>query len=151
MNKKLKVLLLCLACIVSLIGGLSLIKHGAQTIAKTQAEFQDKKNNKNIKEFEKQYDALTIQEQELNIELDNEFQSNGESEKYTELNSELKNIANKKKAIEFEISKIKNGYYDNKAGMNESIPSGLIYIIPGIILCMLSFILVIISIKKISE
>lgn len=151
MNKKIEIIIIFLICLVSLIGGILLIKHGAETIAKTQIKFQDEKNQKNIEELEKKYNALSTQEEELKADLDKEFQINGNSEKYLEIENKIKKISEDKTEIDFEISKTKNGYYDNKAGINESIPSGIIYILPGIILCIISFILVVITIKKVSE
>jgi isocitrate lyase len=151
MNQKKKIFLLIILCVTTLVTGMFLIKTGVQTISKTQTKLQNEKNSNNIKEFEKELIILTEEENELKIELNNEFQTNGNSEKYTEIENKLKEISEDKTEIEFEISKTKNGYYDNQSGINESITSGLVYIIPGILLCIGTFMLVIVTIKKISE
>lgn len=148
MNKKVQIIVAILLFIVTLAGGCLLIKQGINKVEETRIKIQNEKNNKNIKELEEKNDALVTQEKELNNELEAEKKQNGTSDKYYEIENKLKKISEDKLKIEFEISKIKNGYYNNQSGLNQSVTSGLIYIVPGIILCISSFIIIISKLKK---
>lgn len=134
--------------VITLASGCLLIKQGIEKAEETKIKIQEEKNNKNIKKLENKNAALIIQENELKLELKAEEKQNGTSDKYYEINNKIKKISEEKTKIEFEISKIKNGYYNNQSGLNESVASGLIYIFPGIVLCISSFIILITRIKK---
>lgn len=151
MKRKTRIIITILLFIVTITSGIFLIKVGIDTARETKIKLQEEKNNQKIEKLETEKEALITQEATLKQEQLEEYSNNGESEKYSELETEIKKITEDKKGLDFEISKIKNGYYNNAAGMNKSVASSLLYITPGIILCMSSFIIVIFSIKKKSK
>lgn len=151
MQRKTRIIITILLFIVTITSGSFLIKVGIDTARETKIKLQEEKNNQKIEKLEIEKEALITQEATLKQEQLEEYSNNGESEKYSELETEIKKITEDKKGLDFEISKIKNGYYNNAAGMNKSVASSLLYITPGIILCMSSFIIVIFGIKKKSK
>lgn len=151
MQIKTRIIITILLFIVTITSGSFLIKVGIDTARETKIKLQEEKNNQKIEKLEIEKEALVTQEATLKQEQLEEYSNNGESEKYSELETEIKKITEDKKGLNFEISKIKNGYYNNAAGMNKSVASSLLYITPGIILCMSSFIIVIFGIKKKSK
>lgn len=151
MQRKTRIIITILLFIVTITSGSFLIKVGIDTARETKIKLQEEKNNQKIEKLEIEQEALITQEATLKQEQLEEYSNNGESEKYSELETEIKKITEDKKGLDFEISKIKNGYYNNAAGMNKSVASSLLYITPGIILCMSSFIVVIFGIKKKSK
>lgn len=151
MKRKTRLIITILLFIVTITSGSFLIKVGIDTARETKIKLQEEKNNQKIEKLETEKEALITQEASLKQEQLEEYSNNGESEKYSELETEIKKITEDKKGLDFEISKIKNGYYNNAAGMNKSVASSLLYITPGIILCMSSFIIIIFGIKKKSK
>lgn len=151
MKRKTRIIITILLFIVTITSGSFLIKVGIDTARETKIKLQEEKNNQKIEKLEIEKEALITQEAILKQEQLEEYSNNGESEKYSELETEIKKITEDKKGLDFEISKIKNGYYNNAAGMNKSVASSLLYITPGIILCMSSFIIIIFGIKKKSK
>lgn len=151
MQRKTRIIITILLFIVTITSGSFLIKVGIDTARETKIKLQEEKNNQKIEKLEIEKEALITQEATLKQEQLEEYSNNGESEKYSELETEIKKITEDKKGLDFEISKIKNGYYNNADGMNKSVASSLLYITPGIILCMSSFIIVIFGIKKKSK
>ena len=151
MKRKTRLIITILLFIVTITSGSILIKVGIDTARETKIKLQEEKNNQKIEKLEIEKEALITQEAILKQEQLEEYSNNGESEKYSELETEIKKITEDKKGLDFEISKIKNGYYNNAAGMNKSVASSLLYITPGIILCMSSFIIIIFGIKKKSK
>ncbi len=129
--------------IVMLFSGIFLTKVGIDTTKNKKEEIQENINNENIKELEEQMASLLKEETNLKEELKTEKDNN----KKTELNNKLNKNKEDKTEVEFEISKIKNGYYDNRAGLNESLFSGLIYMIPGVVLCITSFLVLLLKLK----
>lgn len=148
MKRKTKIIITILLFIITITSGVFLIKIGIDTARETKIKIQEETNNQKIEKLEIEKEALNTQEKILKQEQLEEYSNNRESEKYSELENELKKITEDKKGLDFEISKIKNGYYNNEAGMNKSITSSLLYITPGIILCISSFIIIIFGIKK---
>lgn len=148
MKRKTKIIITILLFIITITSGTFLIKIGIDTARETKIKIQEETNNQKIEKLEIEKEALNTQEKILKQEQLEEYSNNRESEKYSELENELKKITEDKKGLDFEISKIKNGYYNNEAGMNKSITSSLLYITPGIILCISSFIIIIFGIKK---
>ncbi len=146
MNRK--IIIAIILFVVTLASGCLITKVGIDTVRETKTKIQEEKNSKNIKELEAKNETLLSQEKELKLELEQEKKINNTSEKYYELENKIKKISEDKVKNEFEISKIKNGYYDNQSGINESLGSGLIFIIPGIVLFMTSFFILIIGVKK---
>lgn len=151
MKRKTRLIITILLFIVTITSGSFLIKVGIDTARETKIKLQEEKNNQKIEKLETEKEALITQEASLKQEQLEEYSNNGESEKYSELETEIKKITEDKKGLDFEIFKIKNGYYNNAAGMNKSVASSLLYITPGIILCMSSFIIIIFGIKKKSK
>lgn len=151
MKRKNRIIITILLFIITITSGVFLIKIGVDTARETKVKIQEETNNQKIEKLETKKEALITQEATLKQEQLEEYSNNGESKKYSDLETEIKKITEDKKGLDFEISKIKNGYYNNEAGMNKSVTSSLLYITPGIILCISSFIIIIFSIKKNSK
>lgn len=148
MNKKTTIILGLLILILSLIGSEFLIEKGIDKVLETKTTLQEKSNNQNISLLEAKKKDLIEEEESLAIEQYEEYAVNGESERYQEISNRLTKINEDKKEIDFEISKYKNGYYDNNASLNKSILSGLIYIIPGTLLFIISLVIIIVIAVK---
>ncbi len=148
MNKKTTIILGLLILILSLIGSEFLIEKGIDKVLETKATLQEESNNQNISLLENQKEEFIKEEEKLIIEQSEEYNLNGESKKYQEISNRLNKINEEKKEIDFEISKYKNGYYDNNASLNKSILSGLVYIIPGILVFIISLVLLIVIAAK---
>lgn len=148
MNKKNLIIIGIIVFIISMICGELLIEKGINQVLATKTRIQVESNNKNISNLESKKEELITQEKTLIQEQTEEFSTNGESDKYKEISSKLTKISEDKKEIDFEISKYKNGYYDNNAGLNQSIFSGMVYVIPGVLVFIIGIVILIGMIKK---
>lgn len=148
MNKKITIILGLLILILSLIGSELLIEKGIDKVLETKTTLQEESNNQNISLLEIQKKELIAEEENLIIEQLEERTNNGESKRYQEISNRLTKINEEKKEIDFEISKYKNGYYDNNANLNKSILSGMVYIIPGILVFIISLVIIIVIAAK---
>jgi DNA-nicking Smr family endonuclease len=127
--------------------GLFLIKYGIDKTEKIKIEYQENTNTKNISEKEKSKEELLTQKKEKENKLTEEKQ-NGYTDYYYTLENEINKIEEQVTEIEFEISKIKNGYYDNKASIDAGVKKGIIFILPGVALLIISLVIIIINFKK---
>lgn len=144
-----KTLIIGVFAFVLILGsGIFLMKTGFNVTEKTKVEEQQKTNDENISELEKEKAELEEQEITLRAAESEEFKTNGFSEEYYRIENELSNITDRIVEIEFEISKIKNGYYDNKASIDAGVSKGIYFLFPGIAICISSFVILVIYIKK---
>ena len=147
MNKK-KIILVIFLFIITLSSGLFLIKYGIDKSEKIKIEYQENTNQKNISEKEKNKEELLTQKKEKENKLTEEQNKNGYSEYYYSIENEIDKLEQQVTEIDFEISKIKNGYYDNKASIDAGVKKGIIFILPGVALLIVSFVIIIINLKK---
>lgn len=146
MDKK-KAITAIILFIFTLSSGLFLIKYGIDKTEKIKIEYQENTNKKNISEKEKSKEELLTQKKEKENKLTEEKQ-NGYTDYYYSLENEINKIEEQVTEIEFEISKIKNGYYDNKASIDAGVKKGIIFILPGVALLIISLVIIIINLKK---
>lgn len=146
--KKKRIITAIIIFVISLSSGLFLIKYGIDKTEEIKIEYQENTNQKNISEKEKSKEELLTLKKEKENKLTEEEKNNGYSEYYYSLENEIKKIDEQVTEIEFEISKIKNGYYDNKASIDAGVKKGIVFILPGVALLIVSFIIIIINIKK---
>mgnify|MGYP003295698474 CR=1 FL=1 len=146
--KKKRIITAIIIFVISLSSGLFLIKYGIDKAEEIKIEYQENTNQKNISEKEKSKEELLTLKKEKENKLTEEEKNNGYSEYYYSLENEIKKIDEQVTEIEFEISKIKNGYYDNKASIDAGVKKGIVFILPGVALLIVSFIIIIINIKK---
>ena len=146
MDKK-KAITAIILFILTLSSGLFLIKYGIDKTEKIKIEYQENTNKKNISEKEKSKEELLTQKKEKENKLTEEKQ-NGYTDYYYTLENEINKIEEQVTEIEFEISKIKNGYYDNKASIDAGVKKGIIFILPGVALLIISLVIIIINLKK---
>lgn len=146
MDKK-KAITAIILFIFTLSSGLFLIKYGIDKTEKIKIEYQENTNTKNISEKEKSKEELLTQKKEKENKLTEEKQ-NGYTDYYYSLENEINKIEEQVTEIEFEISKIKNGYYDNKASIDAGVKKGIIFILPGVALLIISLVIIIINFKK---
>jgi preprotein translocase subunit SecF len=146
MDKK-KAITAIILFILTLSSGLFLIKYGIDKTEKIKIEYQENTNKKNISEKEKSKEELLTQKKEKENKLTEEKQ-NGYTDYYYSLENEINKIEEQVTEIEFEISKIKNGYYDNKASIDAGVKKGIIFILPGVALLIISLVIIIINFKK---
>ena len=146
MDKK-KAITAIILFILTLSSGLFLIKYGIDKTEKIKIEYQENTNKKNISEKEKSKEELLTQKKEKENKLTEEKQ-NGYTDYYYSLENEINKIEEQVTEIEFEISKIKNGYYDNKASIDAGVKKGIIFILPGVALLIISIVIIIINLKK---
>ena len=146
MDKK-KAITAIILFILTLSSGLFLIKYGIDKTEKIKIEYQENTNKKNISEKEKSKEELLTQKKEKENKLTEEKQ-NGYTDYYYSLENEINKIEEQVTEIEFEISKIKNGYYDNKAIIDAGVKKGIIFILPGVALLIISLVIIIINLKK---
>ena len=146
--KKKRIITAIIIFVISLSSGLFLIKYGIDKTEEIKIAYQENTNQKNISEKEKSKEELLTQKKEKENKLTEEEKNNGYSEYYYSLENEIKKIDEQVTEIEFEISKIKNGYYDNKASIDAGVKKGIVFILPGVALLIVSFIIIIINIKK---
>ena len=146
MDKK-KAITAIILFILTLSSGLFLIKYGIDKTEKIKIEYQENTNKKNISEKEKSKEELLTQKKEKENKLTEEKQ-NGYTDYYYSLENEINKIEEQVTEIEFEISKIKNGYYDNKASIDAGVKKGIIFILPGVALLIISLVIIIINLKK---
>lgn len=146
MDKK-KAITAIILFILTLSSGLFLIKYGIDKTEKIKIEYQENTNTKNISEKEKSKEELLTQKKEKENKLTEEKQ-NGYTDYYYSLENEINKIEEQVTEIEFEISKIKNGYYDNKASIDAGVKKGIIFILPGVALLIISLVIIIINFKK---
>lgn len=151
-HKNIKYLIIGIFLFVAILGtGGFLIKKGITVANETKETEQTKTNEENIAELEKEKEELLPQESKMKASVNEEFKKNGFTEEYYNLENKRKKISERITEIEFEISKIKNGYYDNKASIDEGVKKGIPFIFPGIAFCIASFVIIIIFIKKSSS
>ena len=143
MDKK-KAITAIILFILTLSSGLFLIKYGIDKTEKIKIEYQENTNKKNISEKEKSKEELLTQKKEKENKLTEEKQ-NGYTDYYYSLENEINKIEEQVTEIEFEISKIKNGYYDNKASIDAGVKKGIIFILPGVALLIISLVIIIIN------
>lgn len=146
MDKK-KAITAIILFILTLSSGLFLIKYGIDKTEKIKIEYQENTNKKNISEKEKSKEELLTQKKEKENKLTEEKQ-NGYTDYYYSLENEINKIEEQVTEIEFEISKIKNGYYDNKASIDAGVKKGILFILPGVALLIISLVIIIINLKK---
>ena len=146
MDKK-KAITAIILFILTVSSGLFLIKYGIDKTEKRKIEYQENTNKKNISEKEKSKEELLTQKKEKENKLTEEKQ-NGYTDYYYSLENEINKIEEQVTEIEFEISKIKNGYYDNKASIDAGVKKGIIFILPGVALLIISLVIIIINLKK---
>ena len=146
MDKK-KAITAIILFILTLSSGLFLIKYGIDKTEKIKIEYQENTNKKNISEKEKSKEELLTQKKEKENKLTEEKQ-NGYTDYYYSLENEINKIEEQVTEIEFEISKIKNGYYDNKASIDAGVKKGIIFILPGVALLIISLVIIITNLKK---
>ena len=146
MDKK-KAITAIILFILTLSSGLFLIKYGIDKTEKIKIEYQENTNKKNISEKEKSKEELLTQKKEKENKLTEENQ-NGYTDYCYSLENEINKIEEQVTEIEFEISKIKNGYYDNKASIDAGVKKGIIFILPGVALLIISLVIIIINLKK---
>ncbi|MGN1371634.1 MAG: hypothetical protein ACI4XM_05120 [Candidatus Coprovivens sp.] len=151
MNKKIKIIIVILLFITTLSSGCLLTKIGITRSIENRQKLQNEKNNKKIEELEKEKETLINEEENLKQEQLKEYNTIGKTTKYTELTDRINKIEEDILKIDFEISKTKNGYYDNASGRNETLLSSLLLVTPGIILIIGSVIIIIFGLKKISK
>lgn len=150
-NKKKYILIGIILFLVILGVGGTLITKGIFVTEETKVSEQEKTNEENIAELEKEKEELLPQESKLKASVNEEFKNNGFSEEYYNLENDRKKISERITEIEFEISKIKNGYYDNKASIDKGVRKGVLFLFPGIAICIASFVVLIIFVKKSSS
>ena len=151
MNKNIKIIIVILLFITTLSSGCLLTKIGITKSIENRQKLQNERNNKKIEELEREKESLINEEETLKQEQLKECNTIGKTTKYEELTNRINKIEEDILKIDIEISKTKNGYYDNASGRNETLLSSLLLVTPGIILIICSIIIIIFGLKKISK